>query len=134
MSDINIGEPVAVAAVATTGGTEKVIATSVGVETTDRIRTVVIWGMVEITTNATAATAVVVKVRRGPLVTSTQVGTTQSVSSAAATKYSIPFMVTDTPGQGGPFVYSVTTTETGGGANAGTVDAAVIVALAASTP
>jgi hypothetical protein len=130
---VNFPAPVAVAAVATTGATEKVIATSDGVNPDSLETQVTVLGFVEITTNATAATAVVVKVRRGSTTAAAQVGTTITVSSAAGTKYCIPFMVTEAPGAGGPMVYSVTTSETGGGANVGTVDAAVIATIL-STP
>lgn len=129
---VNVAIPKAAAAVADGGGTETVIATSNGVNPDDREIEVLVWGHLEITTASAGTTAVVVKVRRGTTAASPQVGTTQTITATTSTKYSIPFMVTDTPGQGGPDVYSVTVTETGAGANLGTVDTIAIAALAAT--
>ena len=126
---INLPAPVSVAAVATTGGTEKVIATSNVINPDTQEFDATVFGEVEILTNATAATAVVVKVRRGTLITSPQVGTSITISTAAATRYCIPFMVTEALSQGAGVQYSVTTTETGGGGNVGTVDQATIAVV-----
>ena len=129
---VNIAAPKTAAAVADGGGTETVIITSNGVNPDNQETQVTVWGHLEITTAAAGTTAIVIKVRRGTTATATQVGTTQTITATTSTKYSIPFMVTDTPGVGGPDVYSVTVTETGAAGNLGTVDTAVIAALVAT--
>jgi len=133
-SSISFPEPVAVAAVTDGGATETVIATSGGVLCDQQIRQVTVWGMIELTTNATACTAVVVKVRRGTTAAGTQVGTTQTISATTSSSYSIPFMVTEPRTPGGPYVYSVTVAETGATNHTGTVDTAVIAAVGSSAP
>lgn len=129
---LNFPAPVSVSAVATTGGTEKVMATTAVINVDPVETTVTVWGEVEITTNASACTAVVVKVRRGTTTGATQVGTTITITATTATKYCIPFMVTETLAPSSGVQYSVTTTETGGGGNAGTVDQATIAAIVAT--
>lgn len=133
-SSVYFPEPATAAAVADGGATETVAVTSGGVQCDSNIRQVTVWGHVELTTNAVACTAVVVRVRRTNAATGTQVGTTQTITATTGTKYSIPFLVTEARVPGGPYVYSVTVSETGAGANAGTIDVAAIAAIAHSTP
>lgn len=115
-----------VAAKATTGGTEIVAVSSVPISSPGPGALVNISGVVNITTNGTAATSVTVKVRRGTGITGTQIGTSVTVTSAASTSYCIPFEVQDAPGEVDSVQYSVTTIEVGGGANAGSIVYAII--------
>lgn len=121
--------PFSAAAVTDGGGTETVILTVGPVNTDDPADVVSIFGYLELTTNATAATAVVVKIRKGTTTGGTQIGTTETVTATTSSKYGIPFAAKDTPGEVAGQNYVVTVAETGGGANTGTVDVASAAAL-----
>ena len=102
------------------GATEKVVATLANVSTPGPEAEVNLFGHVNITTG-TAATAVVVKVRRGTDTSGTEVGTAETDTLAAGNKESIPFNVVDTPGDIAGESYVVTVTETSATAD-GTVN------------
>lgn len=120
--------PFSAAAVTDGGGTETSILTVGPVNTDDAADVVTISGFLEITTNATAASAVVVRVRRTSA-TGTQVGTTETITATTSTKYDVAFSVKDSPGDVAGLNYVVTVAETGGGANTGTVDVISAFAL-----
>lgn len=118
---IQIAPPSTAAAVADGGATETVVLAITAIQTNTANDNVSIDGMLEITTAASGTAAVVVKCHRTAAKTGTQVGTTFSITATTATKYAIPFMFTDNPGNVEGLQYCITVTETSGGAN-GTVD------------
>lgn len=114
----------AATAVTDGGATETVVLTSAAVSTPGSNASVSLHGVVNITVG-TAGVAVVVRVRRGTTAAGTLVGTATTDTAVAASKYTIPFDVIDTPGDVAGQSYVVTVTETSASAS-GTVNYASI--------
>ena len=122
-SPISITPPASAATVTDGGATETVVLTIDGVNTTDVQRQVYIHGSLVIDPG-TAATAVVVKVRRGTTVAGVEVGSTETQTAAAGLKRVIPFDAEDIPGEVANESYVVTVTETSATAD-GTLDSVI---------
>ena len=122
-SPISITPPASAATVTDGGAAETVVLTIDGVNTTDVQRQVYIHGSLVIDPG-TAATAVVVKVRRGTTVAGVEVGSTETQTAAAGLKRVIPFDATDIPGEVADESYVVTVTETSATAD-GTLDSVI---------
>ena len=119
----SITAPATATSVTDGGATETVVLTIGGVETNDVQRTVYVHGSLVIDPG-TAATAVVVKVRRGTTTAGTEVGSTETQTGAAGNKRVIPFDASDTPGEVSGQSYVVTIVETAATAD-GTVDSII---------
>lgn len=113
--------PLAVATAVTDGGaTETVVLVSNAITTAGPNQTVTLVGEVNITAG-TNGVAAVIKIRRGSTTSGTQVGPTLTTTEVATKLYTIPFEITDAPGDVGGLTYCVTVTETSASAN-GTVN------------
>lgn len=119
--------PTTATAVTDGGATEKVILASSAVSTNYGDSKVTLHGVVNLTPG-TAATNVVLRVRRGSGTGGTEVGTATTDTATAGDDYTIPFSVVDQPGEVAGQVYSVTVTETTASAD-GTVNYAVVGGL-----
>ncbi len=118
-AEVNVWPQYSATAVSDGGAVETAIITTGGIDTTPNQQRVLITGIVALTPG-TAATDVVIKVRRGTGVTGVEVGTlTTQVGTAGAPRV-IPYHVEDVPGEVAGEVYSVTVAETAATAN-GTV-------------
>ena len=120
--EVNVWPEFSATAVTDGGAVETVVLTTGGIDTTPNQSRVLITGIIAITPG-TAATAVVVKVRRGSATTGTEVGTVTSQTGAGGAPRVIPYHVEDAPGEVAGEQYVVTVTETGATAN-GTVSVA----------
>lgn len=119
--------PVSATAVSDGGATEKVVLTSSPVNTSDLNRQVTLHGVLNITPG-TASTNVVVRVRRGSGTSGTEVGSATTDTTTAGDDYTVPFSVSDIPGEVAGLVYSVTVTETSATAD-GTVNYGLVGGL-----
>ena len=117
--EVNIWPQFGATSVTDGGATETAVLTTGGINTTPSQPRVLITGIVALTPG-TAATAVVVKVRRGAGATGTEVGTLTSQVGTAGAPRVIPYHVEDVPGEVAGQQYSITVTETSASAD-GTV-------------
>ena len=101
------------------GAVETAVLTTGGIDTTTNESKVLITGIVALTPG-TAATAVIIKVRRGTTVAGVEVGTLTSQVGTAGAPRVVPYHVEDVPGEVAGQQYVVTVTETSATAN-GTV-------------
>jgi hypothetical protein len=121
-----MGAPVAAygpftATAVTDGGTaETVVLTTDPIIVPSYQRKVTIQGYLNITPG-TSAVSCVIKVRRGTTTSGTQVGSTETALTIATDNVSIPFLVSDQPGDSAGVQYVVTVAEGSAGAN-GTVN------------
>jgi hypothetical protein len=121
-----MGAPVAAygpftATAVTDGGTaETVVLTTDPIIVPSYQRKVTIQGYLNITPG-TSAVSCVIKVRRGTTTSGTQVGSTETALTIATDNISIPFLVSDQPGDSAGVQYVVTVVEGSAGAN-GTVN------------
>jgi hypothetical protein len=121
-----MGAPVAAygpftATAVTDGGTaETVVLTTDPIIVPSYQRKVTIQGYLNITPG-TSAVSCVIKVRRGTTTSGTQVGSTETALTIATDNISIPFLVSDQPGDSAGVQYVVTVAEGSAGAN-GTVN------------
>jgi hypothetical protein len=121
-----MGAPVAAygpftATAVTDGGTaETVVLTTDPIIVPSYQRKVTISGYLNITPG-TSAVSCVIKVRRGTTTSGTQVGSTETALTIATDNISIPFLVSDQPGDSAGVQYVVTVAEGSAGAN-GTVN------------
>lgn len=109
--EVSVWPEFSATAVTDGGAVETVVLTTGGIDTTPNQRRVLITGIVAITPG-TAATAIVVKVRRGTTTGGTEVGTVESQTGAAGAPRVIPYHVEDSPGEVAGQQYVVTVTET----------------------
>lgn len=121
-----MGAPVAAygpftATAVTDGGTaETVVLTTDPIIVPSYQRKVTISGYLNITPG-TSAVSCVIKVRRGTTTSGTQVGSTETALTIATDNISIPFLVSDQPGDSAGVQYVVTVVEGSAAAN-GTVN------------
>ena len=109
--EINVWPQYSATAVSDGGATETAILTTGGIDTTPQQERVLITGIVSVTPG-TAATAIVVKVRRGSGVSGAEVGSTETQTGAAGTSQVVSFHVEDNPGEVEGEQYTITVTET----------------------
>ena len=110
-SEVNVWPQYSATAVSDGGATETAILTTGGIDTTPNQGRVLITGIVAITPG-TAATDVVIKVRRGTTTAGPQVGTLTSQVGAAGAPRVVPYHVEDNPGEVAGQEYTVTVAET----------------------
>ena len=109
--EVNVWPESSATAVTDGGAVETVVLTMAGIDTTPNQSRVLITGIVAITPG-TAATAVVVKVRRGTTTAGAEIGTVESQTGAGGAPRVIPYHVEDVPGEVAGQEYVVTVTET----------------------
>lgn len=117
-------KPATATAVTDSGATEAVVLVGSPISTTTAEDTISLYGMVDITAG-TAATAVVVKIRRGSTTSGAQVGSSITKGVSGGSVHTVPIEVVDHPGLVAGETYCVTVTETSATAN-GTVSYAFL--------
>ncbi len=105
---------------------ETIVMTTPGLSPDTPSRTFRLTAALKVTTGL-GATGLIVRVRRGTLVTGTLVGEAASITAAASTTYETPYEVEDAPGEVAGQQYVVTVQQVGATGNGSLVSGEAIV-------